>query len=54
LRDETEWLETVEAGWNRLWKGGDYAPKREIEEYGGGNAAARAADLLAGALPHSE
>jgi len=54
LRDETEWLETVQAGWNRLWKGDGYAPRHEIEEYGGGNAAARVATLLAEAAPHSK
>lgn len=46
LRDETEWLETIEAGWNRLWRGPDYAPRHEIEEYGGGTAAGRVAALL--------
>lgn len=47
LRDETEWVETIEAGWNRLWQGPDYAPRREIEEYGDGKAAQRIADILA-------
>lgn len=38
LRDETEWVETIEAGWNRLWTVPDYRPKREIEDYGSGGA----------------
>jgi UDP-GlcNAc3NAcA epimerase len=46
LRDATEWIETVEAGWNRLWIGPDYAPRREIEAYGNGNAAGRIANIL--------
>ncbi|MGN6516966.1 MAG: non-hydrolyzing UDP-N-acetylglucosamine 2-epimerase [Rhizomicrobium sp.] len=46
LRDETEWVETIECGWNRLWHGPDYAPRREITEYGGGRAAQRVAEIL--------
>ncbi|CAN5377446.1 O-antigen biosynthesis protein WlbD [soil metagenome] len=39
LRDATEWIETVDAGWNRLWTVPDYRPRREIDDYGAGDAA---------------
>lgn len=46
LRDETEWVETVTHGWNRLWQGPDFTARKEIDEYGDGRAAFRIADLL--------
>jgi UDP-GlcNAc3NAcA epimerase len=46
LRDETEWVETIAHGWNRLWKGADFAPRSDIHEYGDGRAAFRITQLL--------
>lgn len=47
LREDTEWLETIEAGWNRLWTSSDFAAlRREIPEYGTGNAATTTAAII--------
>lgn len=47
LRSETEWVETIEAGWNRLWDVPVWhTPRREIIDYGDGNAAEKCVDAI--------
>jgi UDP-GlcNAc3NAcA epimerase len=46
LRAETEWEETIEHGWNRLWTVSDYLERSDIPEYGVQPAAARIIDAL--------
>jgi UDP-GlcNAc3NAcA epimerase len=46
LREETEWVETIEAGWNRLWIVPDYRPRSDISDYGDGHSAEKIANLI--------
>ena len=46
LRDATEWVETVECGWNRLWTTPEYRSRQEIEDYGDGRAATKIVEII--------
>lgn len=47
LRKETEWIETIESGWNRLWSSDDYMQDPiPIKEYGNGNSGLKMINVL--------
>lgn len=50
LRSETEWVETIACGWNRLWHVESYQPRVDIDEYGDGRAGER---ILGAILEHA-
>ena len=51
LRDETEWVETVHCGWNRLWGGAPHTERQNIDDYGVGDAASVIVSELVSRFP---
>lgn len=47
LRSETEWVETIQAGWNRLWTVPDFVtPRKSIDDYGQGDGAQKIVSII--------
>ncbi|MBN8647340.1 MAG: UDP-N-acetylglucosamine 2-epimerase (non-hydrolyzing) [Caulobacterales bacterium] len=47
IRDETEWVETINSGWNRLWTMPEFkSPRTKIPDYGDGNSAQKCVEEI--------
>ena len=46
FRSETEWVETIKNGWNRLWTENHYKSRKKIFDYGNGNGAKNIINIL--------
>ena len=46
FRSETEWVETIKNGWNRLWTENHYESLQKIFDYGDGNGAKNIINIL--------
>lgn len=46
LRTETEWVELIENGWNRLWTEPHYKDRKPILDYGQGDASQKMVQIL--------